>query len=76
MGGAGDIGAKIKADVARTEMSANEISTKVYLVSHFYPVLSDHFFKVFYHTEGKLVRIPGLPVMHEYEFFPQKVWPI
>ena len=33
MGGAGDIGAKINADVARTEISADEIGTKVYLVS-------------------------------------------
>ena len=32
--------------------------------------------KLFYHTEGKLVRIPGLPDMYDYEFFPQKVWPI
>ena len=28
------------------------------------------------HTEGKLIRIPGLPVMHDYEFLPQKVWRI
>ena len=33
MDGAGDIGAKINADVARTEISADEIGTKVYLVS-------------------------------------------
>ena len=32
-----------------------------------------YYLKIFYHTEGKLVRIPGLPVMHDYEFFPQKV---
>ena len=29
--------------------------------------------KVLQSTEGKLIRIPGLPVMHDYEFFPQKV---
>ena len=29
--------------------------------------------KMFYHTEGKLVQIPGLPAMHDYEFFPQTV---
>jgi len=27
--------------------------------------------KILYHTEGKLVRIPGLPAMYDYEFFPQ-----
>jgi hypothetical protein len=26
--------------------------------------------------DGKVVRIPGLPVMYDYEFFPQKVWHI
>ena len=26
--------------------------------------------------DEKLIRIPGLPVMHDYEFHPQKVWPI
>ena len=32
MGGAGDIGPKIDAEVARTGLSANEIGNKVYLV--------------------------------------------
>ena len=32
--------------------------------------------KILYHAEGKLIRIPGFPVMHDYEFFPQKVWNI
>ena len=27
--------------------------------------------KIFYHTEGKLVQIPGLPAMYDHEFFPQ-----
>ena len=27
--------------------------------------------KIFNHTEGKLVKIPGLPAMYDYEFFPQ-----
>ena len=26
-----------------------------------------------HHVEGKLRRIPGLPVMYDYEFYPQKV---
>ena len=30
--------------------------------------------KIITHTEGKLIRIPGLPAMYDYEFFPQKVW--
>jgi hypothetical protein len=29
--------------------------------------------KILYHTEGKLVRIAGLPAMYDYEFYPQKV---
>ena len=33
MGGAGDIGAKTDAEVARTGLSADEIGTKVYFVS-------------------------------------------
>ena len=33
MGGAGDIGAKIVAEVARTGMTADDIGIKVYLVS-------------------------------------------
>ena len=32
--------------------------------------------KIFNHTEGKLVQVPGLPAMHDYEFFPQMVCPI
>ena len=32
--------------------------------------------KILYHAEGKLIRIPGFPVMHDYEFSPQKVWHI
>jgi hypothetical protein len=35
MGGAGDIGAKIDAEVARTGLSADEIGPEVYLVSCF-----------------------------------------
>ena len=27
--------------------------------------------KIFNHTEGKLVELPGLPAMYDYEFFPQ-----
>ena len=29
--------------------------------------------KIYYHTEGRLIHIPGLPAMYDYEFFPQKV---
>jgi hypothetical protein len=29
--------------------------------------------KLLMQTEGKLVQIPGLPAMYDYEFFPQKV---
>jgi hypothetical protein len=29
--------------------------------------------KIFFHTEGKLIRIPGLPAMYDYEYYPQKV---
>ena len=32
--------------------------------------------KILNHTEGKLIQIPGLPAMYDYEFLPQKVWPI
>ena len=73
MGGAGD---EIDAEIARTGMSAGEIAPKVYLVSCFYAEYVIFHLKIF-HKEGKLVRIPGLPAMYDYEFFPQyyKVWP-
>jgi hypothetical protein len=29
--------------------------------------------KIFEHTEGRLVQIPGLPAMYDYEFLPQTV---
>ena len=29
--------------------------------------------KIYYHSEGKLVQVPGLPAMYDYEFFPQEV---
>ncbi|KAJ7106171.1 UDP-Glycosyltransferase/glycogen phosphorylase [Mycena epipterygia] len=29
--------------------------------------------KIFRHTDGTVVNIPGLPPMHDYEFFPQKL---
>ena len=33
--------------------------------------------KILRHPEGKLIRIPGLPAMYDYEFFPQiQVWPL
>ncbi|KAJ7217244.1 hypothetical protein GGX14DRAFT_331962, partial [Mycena pura] len=28
---------------------------------------------IFRHTDGSVINIPGLPPMHDYEFFPQKV---
>jgi hypothetical protein len=60
MGGAGDIGAKIDAEVTRTGQSADEIGPKVYIS----------------YSEGELIRIPGLPGMYDHEFYPQKVWHI
>ena len=29
--------------------------------------------KIYYLSEGKLVQVPGLPAMYDYEFFPQEV---
>ena len=31
------------------------------------------YLKIFNYTEGKLVRVPGLPAMYDYEFHPQTV---
>jgi len=57
IGGIGDIGARIDAEVARsTGLSSDEIGHKIYT-----------------HTEGKLVQITGLPAMYDYEFFPQMI---
>ena len=76
IGGAGDIGAKIDAEVARTGLSADEIGPKVQFSYHASRRLSHLIFKILRHTEAKLIRIPGLPLMYDYEFFPQKVRPI
>ena len=77
IGGRGDIGAKIDAEVARTGLSDDEIGRKVHISHHDSgDGVSDLHPKIFYHTEGKLIRIPGLPAMYDHEFFPQKVWPI
>ena len=77
MGGAGDIGPKIDAEVARTGLSADEIGPKVHISYHASrPTKVILYLKIVHHIEGKLIRIPGLPVMYDYEFFPQKVWPI
>ena len=35
--------------------------------------LSNLISKILRHTEGKLIWIPGLPAMYDYESFPQKV---
>ena len=88
MGGTGDIGAKIDAEVARTGLSADEIGPKVHIHIYVNSYTSRWttnkrifaFFtkkKILYrdHTEGKVIRIPGLPAMYDYEFFPQTVWP-
>ena len=73
MGGIGDLGAKIDAEIARTGLSDEEIGLKVNIsISYFYSELI-LYLKIYYHTEGKLVQVPGLPAMFDYEFFPQKV---
>ena len=59
MGGIGDVNARIDAEIARTVLSDDEINHKAQMI--------------YYHTEGKLVQIPGLPAMYDYEFYPQKV---
>ena len=75
MGGVGDFGAKIDAEIARTGLSDLEIGFKVHIFSilYFYPDQLILYPKIYYHAEGKLVQIPGLPSMYDYEFFPQKV---
>ena len=82
MGGRGDFNAKMDAEVALTGLSEAEIGRKVnisYYTSRWPKRFSDS--KILRHTEGKLIRIPGLPVMYDHEFFPQKVqrhwhWPV
>ena len=74
MGGVGDFGARIDAETARTGLSDGEISHKVGIsISHFYQAQLILYPKIYYQTDGKLVQIPGLPPMYDYEFFPQKV---
>ena len=74
MGGVGDFGARIDAETARTGLSDEEIGLKVYIsISYFYPDYLILYPKICHHAEGKLVQIPGLPAMYDYEFYPQKV---
>jgi hypothetical protein len=79
MGGLGDFGARIDAEreTARTGLRDEEIGHKVHIsISCFYSGLANHMYpKIYNHTEGKLVQIPGLPAMYDYEFLPhwQKV---
>jgi hypothetical protein len=74
MGGVGDFGARIDAEIARTGLSEDEISHKVRIfILYFYSESPILYAKIFYHTEGKLIQIPGQPAMYDYEFFPQKV---
>ena len=78
MGGRGDFRAKVDAEVALTGLSEDEISRKVNILYYASRLTKRHLYsKIMRHTEGKLIRIPGLPVMYDHEFFPQKVcWPI
>ncbi|KDR73124.1 hypothetical protein GALMADRAFT_158263 [Galerina marginata CBS 339.88] len=56
LGGRGDIGAKIDAEVTRTGASPEDVSEKIYNL-----------------TDGTLVKVPGLPTMYDYEYFPQNL---
>ena len=74
MGGVGDFGARIDAEIARTGLSDLEIGIKVHIfISYIYSDKLILYPKIYCHTEGKLVQVPGLPAMYDYEFFPQKV---
>ena len=76
IGGKGDLEAKTDAEVVRTGLSADEIGPKVHILYHTSRRTNVILYsKMYYRTEGKVIRIPGLPVMHDYEFFPQKVLP-
>ena len=78
IGGRGDFNAKMDAEVALTGLSEAEIGRKV-IISYYTSRWTKRFWylKIIRHTEGKLIRIPGLPAMYDHEFFPQKVhWPV
>ncbi|KAH9476220.1 UDP-glucosyltransferase 45 [Psilocybe cubensis] len=59
MGGEGDLASRIEAEAARRGQ----------------PVSSELGDEVFYHTEGKVTKVPGLPPMYDWEYFPQKLSP-
>jgi hypothetical protein len=76
MGGMGDIGARIDAEIAQTGLSDDEIGHKVQISISWLIDELDWlmlYSKIYNHTEGKLVQVPGLPAMYDYEFFPQTV---
>jgi hypothetical protein len=76
MGGIGDFGARIDAEIARTGLSDLEIGFKVHISIHILNLFELKlilFPKIYSRIEGQLVQIPGLPAMYDYEFFPQKV---
>lgn len=74
IGGIGDIGARIDAEVACSGLSADEIGNKVHIsITSLWTGRLMLYPKILYHTEGKLIQIAGLPAMYDYEFHPQKV---
>ena len=75
IGGQGDVGARIDAEAARTGLSHDKVGPKVHnFMSCFKMEWLTLHAKIFSHSEGKLVEIPGLPAMYDYEFLPQTVW--
>ena len=74
LGGRGDFNAKMDAGVALTGLSEAVIGRKVNISYHASRWTKLFLYsKIIRHTEGKLIRIPGLPVMYDHEYFPQKV---
>ena len=77
MGGVEDVLVqKNDGEVARTGLSVDEIGRKVHILRepcHAFRIL---YLKILRHTAGKLIPIPSLPAIYNYEFPPQKVWHI
>lgn len=74
LGGHGNLGAKIDAEAARTGVTPQEIGDTVgFKISTYDELGLTSATKIYNYTNGTLIKIPGVPDMYDWEYFPQLV---
>lgn len=74
LGGLGDLSAKLDA-MSKEERESGGMQKVIILLfrrKHLLP-LANPGLKLFFRKDGKLLKIPGLPPMYDYELAPQLV---